>query len=202
MRARLILALVLTAAAALTAGCLGPDGSEGWLDREVQIVDGAASAEGERGEDEYWMVWVRGNETDERDPQAVCARQPPNYRLHPGNETVVYDNRSYDFTAEEVTALVAYDHEDRSSGCAEIERLVANPREGHVEVMGEYGDVSITIRDDGTLLVDERAVLLGEAAEVTYEGTPPDPERVHVEGSFRAEVLGAWPQDRLEAGDP
>lgn len=198
---RLAVALVLVTIA-VVAGCLGSDGSDDWLERDVQIVDGAASPDATRAEDEYWMVWVRGNETDEREPQAVCDRLPQNYRLSPGNETVVYDNRSYDFAPEEVTVLIAFDHEDRSSQCAEVERLVADPREGYVVTMGEYGDLSITVREDGTLLLGERAVLLGEAAKVTYEGTPPDPERVHVEGSFRAEVLGAWPQQSLEAGSP
>jgi hypothetical protein len=61
--------------------------------------------------------------------------------------------------------------------------------------------LSLAVREEG-LLLDGRALLLGEAANVTYEGVPEDPDQLGVDGSFRAENLGAWDQANLTAGGP
>lgn len=189
------LALLLAA----IAGCTGP--SDDGIEREIHTLANDVT-DTSRSQDEYWMVWIHGNETDERKNQAVCSRLPPDYRIDRANESVVYENRSYDFEPANVTTLLAFDHEDRSSQCAEAEHLVANPQDAHPQAMGEYGTLSLTVREDGTVLVDGKQVSLGETAEVTYEGTPPDPDKLHVDGRFLVENLGAWDQQRLEPGEP
>lgn len=199
MRVRLLAGLGLAVATVFLAGCIGHVDD---LDREVQIVAGAADADETRDGDEYWMVWVRGNETDERAQPFVCTRVLPNYRLDVGDRSVVYSNGSYGFDPDEVRVLVAFDHEDRSSQCSEAEHLVADPEPEHVQEMGEWGELALTVREDGTLVADGHEIELGVAAAFSYEGTPQDPDKLHVDGGFRVEVLGAWPQEKLQEGEP
>lgn len=180
------------------AGCLD-DEPERTLDREVRVVDADVN-ETVRGGDEYWMVSVTGSEADEDENQPVCDRRAPDFDVRPANRSVVYEEEAYGFDAAEVATLVAFDHEDKSSGCPEAEHLVANPEAEHVQAMGGYGDLALTVHANGTLTVDGHRVRLGQAAEVTYEGRPA--EGGHVTGDFRVVNLGAWPTDRLQAGRP
>ncbi|PSG97874.1 hypothetical protein BRD56_03235 [Thermoplasmatales archaeon SW_10_69_26] len=194
---RLLAALVLLSVP--LTGCIGQaDG----IERELEVVDGDVDPDQARDEDEFWMVWIRGSELDVRDPQFVCSRIPPDYRIDAANWTLVYDNRSYSFTPGEVDVLLAFDHEDHSSGCAAAEHLVANPGLGYTETTGAYGELTVTVEADGTLVVDGHRVPLGSMLEASYEGDPPGPQRVRVDGSFRVENLGAWPHQHLERGDP
>lgn len=180
------------------AGCLS-DEPEPSLERDIRIVD-ADTDETARAEDEYWMVTVQGEEVDEEENQPVCGRLPPNYDIHPANRSVVYNNSSYTFDPQQVTTLLAYDHEDKSASCPEAEHLVANPDADHVQAMGGYGNLTLTVHANGTVVVDGERVPLGQAAEVTYEGRPA--RGGHVEGSFRVVNLGAWDQANLTAGEP
>jgi hypothetical protein len=198
MRVRLL--AVVAFSAVLLAGCLQDEDTG--VDRDIRVVDGPADPDATRGEDEYWMVLVDGTEIDERESQPVCDVAPPDHRVDRANETVTYDNRSYTFDPAEVGVLVAFDHWDRSSSCPEAWGLVPDPPEGYEREMGEWGPLSLTVRDDGTIIVDEHAVLPGEAARASYEGTPSDPETIRVDGSFEVQLLGAWPQEQLQAGQP
>jgi hypothetical protein len=87
------------------AGCSSPaDGDP--LPREFHVETTDVDPDQERGEDEFWMVWIRGNETDGRDP-AVCGRRAPDHRLDPGDERVVYASDAYSFDPDQVRVLVA-----------------------------------------------------------------------------------------------
>ncbi|PSG97873.1 hypothetical protein BRD56_03230 [Thermoplasmatales archaeon SW_10_69_26] len=64
------------------AGCASPaDGDP--LQREFHVETTDVDPDQERGEDEFWMIWIRGNETDERANQAVCSRLPPDPQSTP-----------------------------------------------------------------------------------------------------------------------
>lgn len=201
MDARILAVLVVAAA---LAGCSSPserpEDGEG-VARDIRLVPAPVTDE-ERGPDEYWMVWVRGNQTVERENPYACARQSPSYEIHHANASVEYREESYSFRPGDVRVLIAYRHEDRSSSCPEVYRLVVNPAAPHREEMGVYGRFDLTVRPNGTLVADGRSVPLGQAARVTYEGHPPDRNAVYGFGSFRVVNLGAWAQGDLWAGHP
>jgi hypothetical protein len=116
------------------AGCSSPaDGDP--LQREFHVETTDVDPDQERGEDEFWMVWIRGNEIDGRDP-AVCGRRAADHRLDPGDERVVYASDAYSFDPDQVRVLVAVAQADPTSGCPEAERLVANPDPGHTDTLG------------------------------------------------------------------
>lgn len=185
-------------AAVLLAGCIpGDDGPLGdRLDRSIEVVD-RGSRDAERGSGEYWMVWIRGNETDTRSPRVACARVPPSFGIVHHNRSVWYRPPATDIDPDEAEVLVAFDHEDRSSGCPEVERLVADPSDGYTVEMGTWGELSITVHPDGTLDAAGRSVPVGRALVASYEGYPTEMGRPQVEGGFVAEVLGAWDRDDI-----
>lgn len=185
------------------AGCIrGQDvPGLGAFETDIQVVF-ATVEDTTRGEEEYWMVTITGNETDKRDPQAVCMREPPNYAIHHHNESLVYDADRYAFAPSQVHAMLAFDHEDRTSHCPEAEHLAANPAGPYKQEMGEYGQVRFEVFSNGTVLMDETRIPLGQAAIVTYAGNPGDSDATEVDGAFRVQNHGAWEQEDIWRGQP
>lgn len=153
------------------------------------------------GEDTYWLVQVRGNETHDPEPGHVCD-VAYDHRLVPAEKRLAYSDHSYNLT--DPGYVVAFDVWDESTQCPIAYKLEEGTSEVTVE-LGRYGNVTFTPNADGSIHVGAAAadVELGpqETFEETYEDTYEDEQgrQVDVSGHFVVEHLGAWPTDRLVA---
>lgn len=188
---------VLVLALAL-AGCLGVGtGIDRSFEREAISVD-----DGVRGPEEFWMVSIRGNETDEREPQAVCGRVGVPFELLRHNDTVRYDPDRTDVDPDEVQILLAVRHEDLSSACPEAIALAGDPPEGQTFDMGQWGRLAVRVYSNGTVQAGGHWIPLGQVGQFSYEGSPPDPDVIRVDGQFKVVNLGAWDREDLWARSP
>jgi hypothetical protein len=195
MRCRVLVLATLALGPAMP-GCVGSGG----IERGFELVD-RAPVDGDRGEGEFWMVRAWGSEVDERRNQAVCSRLPVGFELL-DNETLRYDPERYAIDRENASVLVAIRHEDTSSSCPEHVDLVADPDGPVIVDGGQYGEISVRVREEGRLVVDGREIGLGEAGRFAYAGEPTDPDVLRVDGQIRVENLGAWARGDLWARAP
>lgn len=157
--------------------------------------------ESDDGEDTYWIVQVRGNETHDPEPGHVCD-VAYDHRLTPEEQRLAYSDHSYNLT--DPGYVIAFDVWDESTYCPIAYRLHAGTDAVTAEI-GRYGNLTLTPREDGSLVVEadsaERELRTGDRFTETYEDRYEDDQgrQVNVSGSFVVEHLGAWPADRLEA---
>lgn len=177
---------VLAVIALLAAGCAtAPD----------------PSGEPGEGEQTYWLVQVRGNETHEPPPGSTCS-VAFDHRLTPNQQRLNYSAHRYNFT--DPAFVIAFDVWDESTHCPIAYKLEEGTSDVAVE-LGRYGNVTFTPNADGSIHVGAAAadVELGpqETFEETYEDTYEDEEgrQVNVTGQFVVDHLGEWPTDRMRA---
>lgn len=143
------------------------------------------------------MVWVHGNETLDPDPGFACD-VAFDHQVSVAEERILFEDSAYSFDPSEVTYLVAFDLWEEPTDCPLVYDL---HWEGSstARAMGAWGNLSLAPDEDGTIRLDGQTRLQpGQTAIYTYETTEErGGERVHVQGTFRVEHLGAWPQDGL-----
>ncbi len=191
---RLPLPLTLVLVLMGLAGCANSGGPDLV---PVQVLDD------HRDPGEFWMVWVHGNETRRMvagsiDSQAMCS-VAFSHRLDLARRTLHYDGRRYDFNAETVQIVVAFDHWARPSDCPLAYTLVADPGT-IVQEMGRYGTLRMTVEAGGAVVVGDERAPLGSALRFTYDDTDTEGGSTYrYEGIFTVENLGAWPSRALIA---
>lgn len=137
-----------------------------------------------RDDDEYWMIWVHGTETQS------CAREPCataqcsivfDHELDPESKTF---RRANNTAPKAPWVIVAFDvFDDGSCPVAYSHSYNESSVEQHIRVT----KLTLDVHANGTLRVNGGWHPLGERARMTYETA----ER---RGEFVTENLGAWPQ--------
>lgn len=191
--------IVLTLAAlSLASGCLrtgANGGSTSDAANDSMTLVATAPSDTRRDADEYWMIYVHGNET-RGGPDVACAAAPPTYEIDTSQRSLSYDPETYPIDVQVVRVAVAFDHRQPSS-CRAAYGLDLNPAGTAEKSMGGFGTLRIEILDDGKLIVQgDRELPLGKALDVSYDRRNPE-DGLPSKGSFRVENLGAWPQSGL-----
>lgn len=142
-----------------------------------------------RGDDEYWMIWIHGTETQScgRDPCVIAQCSIVfDHQVEPNTRTF----RHADPTAPKAPwAIVAFDVFDGGS-CPIAYSHSFN--ETHVEQHFRVTTLTLDIHANGTLRVNGGWYPIGERERITYET---DDHR----GEFLVENLGAWAQGAIVA---
>lgn len=182
-------AVLIALAVAAAAGCLGVGGGAE-VERSLETVPADPSDE-DRSEREFWMVWIHGNQTREAGNPPVCT-WARTHEVKPASASVWIAEEALDVEPEELRVLVAFDHMDHSTGCPAAHAIHANPNGTVTEEMGGYGELAVSVDEDGTVTADGVEAELGEAVQGTYETSE------GLEGTFRAENMGAWHVSHVE----
>lgn len=172
-------------------GCLSGEGWIGTVDERSLEVVPAEPDDRERSQHEFWMVWVHGNQTHGDPPKHVCTWAPI-HDVRPASNSIWIAEEALDVEPGEIRVLVAFDHMDHTTGCPAAHAIHANPNGTVTEEMGGYGELAVSVDEDGTVTADGVRAELGEAVQGTYE------TREDLEGTFRVENLGAWHVSHVE----
>lgn len=188
---------LLLALALVSVGCLDGAGDRSG-DHASPTITGQPSDEA-RGPDEYWMVWVDGDQRRDPPPGYVCSIVF-DHTVDADNQTVAYSNDTYAFYPDEVAYLVAFDLWEQVSSCPKAYSL----HTGHqalTERMGAYGNLTLDPAPNGSILLEPGTWLHpGQQASYTYQATERSGGQSRdVTGWFNVTHLGAWPQDGLAA---
>lgn len=179
MRAAVVLLLLLA-----LGGCLAPS------ERTVTSEDGLP-VDTDRAEDEYWLVWVHGRESRDRDPgePVVMCSIAFDHAIDVAAKQLTLDRR-YEIP-ENVTRVVAFDH--FGDGDCPIAYVTLLGAANVSQEMGEGGGtLRLEVLDDGGARVDgENVVAAGSRLKIGYEG------RDGLRGEIVVEPLGAWPRAGL-----
>lgn len=185
-RSFVVLALL---ALSLASGCLRPAANA------TAALATTAPSDTQRDAGEYWMIFVRGNET-RSGPEIACAMAPPTYEIDMSQRSLSYDPETYPIDARFVRVVVAFDHR-QPSGCRAAYGAEFNPSGAAETSMGGFGTLRIDVMDNGRISVQgDREIPLGKALDVSYDQKNPK-DGVPSKGSFRVENLGAWPQSGI-----
>lgn len=175
------LALALALAPAL-AGCLSPS-------TRVVTPEGGFPADLDRGADEYWMVWVHGNETKDRGPfdaRAMCSIVF-DHEVDPETKALRLGERYADWSGVQV--VVAFDHFDDGDCPLAYEAHLDETR--IVQEMGAAGRLTVEVHVNGTARIDGATwVEAGRRVSVGYEAS-------ETRGEYVVEALGAWPRSGI-----
>lgn len=170
---------LLTIVALVMAGCLTPATSH----RET-VTGGEARAP--PGPDDYWLVWVHGEESHDYGPlegRVVCSIAF-DHELDHANKTLTRANDSV--PADEVRMAIVADHWQKESDCPLAYTVVFNEPKATFR-LGAGGEVTVELLENGTLVVDGAYVPFGAQSSASYE-------KERDSGSFTVENLGGWPR--------
>ncbi len=147
------------------------------------------------------MVWVHGNETRERvsGPEGALAMCSIafDHDIDRAARVLRYSAHTHKIDPKTVEWVVAFDHWERWSSCPAAYTLHFN-EDPTIQRMGREGELKIEVRGDGTLIVKEQVVPLGQRARFTYEATDRDGATTwRILGDYVVENLGAWPKSGL-----
>jgi hypothetical protein len=141
-----------------------------------------------RGDDEFWMVWVHGDETRPCSG-VVCSRVSCSivfdHSVDPAARAFRHANES---APEAPRTLLAFDVFDEG-GCPVAYKHGFDLAKAH-EPMGATS-VDIVIHEDGSLVVNGENTPIGQRSRFTYDTGE---ER----GEFVVENLGAWTVGGIE----
>lgn len=175
------------------AGCLEDTGSG----PEGPTVVGEPTGE-HRGQGEMWVVWIHGNQTLSPDPGYACD-VAFDHQVLPDSQRILYEDSTYSFEPSTVEQIVATDLWERPTSCP-IAYTLQWEGDQATPGMGAWGNLTLAWQEDGAILLDgQTRVAPGQTAIYTYQTSQErDGEPRMIEGTFRVEHLGAWPQDGLE----
>ncbi|MDX1611003.1 MAG: hypothetical protein R3185_01455 [Candidatus Thermoplasmatota archaeon] len=154
------------------------------------------------GEGQYWMIWVRGNETQDPPPQYMCSIAY-DHDVDRGEKTLYYEERAYEIDTGALAWVVAFDVWERDSSCPAAYTLHTNATPVR-QAIGHGPELDLFLHENGTLEVDGETWLPpGEPATFTYETeASADRGRIQVNGTYVVEHLGAWSTDDVQPGGP
>lgn len=206
----------------VAAGCFGspsPGADAPRIGTEGPLYFQNGVAQQERGEGEYWLLWLTGTERaelrsgDDDDRSVDCGTGDDFlYRLDRDRERLVYDADDADLSGDfpvlvilDVTG-VQFGSSSYGTNCPVERALVpmqwSSGGNATVEVdVPRFGSIELKLFPQGVLaLPDQSLVTLGWGAGFNYTRTQSTAANEYwVFGEWRAQNLGAWPESEIVA---
>lgn len=111
-------------------------------------------------ESRFSLVWIHGEERLEPEPDGYqsCLVEF-DHEVRPAEETVRYSQQKYDFDRSAPSEMVSLDVWRTPSDCPVAYELI--PEKNVTDILGDYGEISVSFEENGTAVIDDRRSLEG-----------------------------------------